>query len=69
MKKVGRPSGRRKTSKIEILLEPATKEKFMRCLQEEGKCASTEIGYWINDYIREREKITYKSVNGGNKNE
>lgn len=69
VKKVGRPSGRRKTSKIEICLEPSTKSKFMECLKEEGKCASVEIGYWINEYIREHEKETYEIVDGGIKNE
>lgn len=65
MKKVGRPSGRRKTSKIEICLEPNIKKKFMDYLQEEGKSASTEIGYWINEYIKEYERVTYQTVNGG----
>lgn len=69
VKKVGRPSGRRKTSKIEICLEPSTKSKFMEYLKEEGKCASVEIGYWINEYIREHEKEAYEIVDGGIKNE
>ncbi|OZM56878.1 antitoxin [Lottiidibacillus patelloidae] len=64
-KKVGRPSGRKKTSKIEILLEPVTKEKFMEYLREEGKCASTEIGYWIRDYIREYETSLDNRFDGG----
>jgi len=54
VKKVGRPAGKRKTSKIEILLEPEIKELFMEALKSEGKCASTEIGYWIREYIKKQ---------------
>ncbi|MBE2914151.1 antitoxin [Anoxybacillus flavithermus] len=52
IRKAGRPPGRKKTSKIEILLEPEVKEQFMNCLRIEGKCASTEIGNWIREYIK-----------------
>jgi hypothetical protein len=58
LKKGGRPRGRKKTSKIEILLEPKVKEKFMECLKIEGKCASVEIGSWIKEYIRYTESKT-----------
>ncbi len=47
----GRPSGRRKTAKIEILIEPAIKEEFMKLLYNQGKNASGEIGLWIREYI------------------
>lgn len=48
----GRPAGRIKTAKIEILVEPAVKDEFMTLLRKEGKTASVEIGLWIRDYIR-----------------
>ena len=46
----GRPSGRMKTSKIEIAIEPEIKEEFMEILRSEGKKASVEIGSWIREY-------------------
>ncbi len=48
----GRPAGRRKTAKIEILIEPAVKDEFMTLLHSEGKTASVEIGLWIRNYIK-----------------
>ena len=48
----GRPAGRKKTSKIEVSLEPEIKEIFMRILHDEGKTASVEIGQWIRSYIK-----------------
>lgn len=48
----GRPAGRRKTAKIEILIEPAVKDEFMTLLRNEGKTASVEIGLWIREYIK-----------------
>ena len=49
----GRPAGRRKTAKIEITIEPAIKDEFMKLLHDEGKTASVEIGSWIRDYIKD----------------
>lgn len=48
----GRPAGRLKTAKIEIVIEPTTKQQFMELLHAEGKTASVEIGWWIKEYIR-----------------
>jgi len=48
----GRPCGRKKTSKIEVLIEPQIKAEFMQLLSNEGKNASTEIGSWIRSYIK-----------------
>lgn len=48
----GRPVGRRKTAKIEVVLEPAIKEEFMKIIANEGKSASVEIGSWIRQYIK-----------------
>ena len=49
----GRPAGRKKTSKIEVTIEPEVKDTFMELLHQEGKTASVEIGRWIRDYIKE----------------
>ncbi len=49
----GRPAGRKKTAKIEVVIEPAIKEEFMKIIANEGKTASVEIGCWIRKYIKE----------------
>ena len=49
----GRPAGRKKTSKIEVSIEPEVKETFMQLLHQDGKTASVEIGRWIREYIKE----------------
>ena len=56
----GRPAGRKKTSKIEVSLEPEIKEAFMDILRKEGKTASVEIGQWIRAYIRENSEEKQK---------
>ena len=48
----GRPSGRMKTAKIEIAIEPDIKQAFMDALRVEGKKASVESGAWIREYIK-----------------
>lgn len=52
----GRPSGRKKTSKIEIAIEPEIKKEFMELLYNEGKTASVEICGWIRLYIKENKE-------------
>ncbi len=52
----GRPKGRKKTSKIEVAIEPTIKNEFMRLLSLEGLTASGQICNWIRDYIREHEE-------------
>lgn len=52
----GRPSGRTKTAKIEVTIEPDIKDAFMQKLASEGKKASTEIGSWIRDYLKNDEE-------------
>lgn len=52
----GRPIGRKKTAKIEVLLEPAIKEEFMRIVESEGSTASVELGRWIRKYIKEKSE-------------
>ena len=49
----GRPAGRKKTAKIEVLIEPDVKEEFMRIISAEGTTASAEIGRWIRQYIKD----------------
>ena len=56
----GRPAGRKKTAKIEVVIEPQIKEEFMQILSDEGKNASGEIGLWIRNYIK-----SVKYENGG----
>ncbi len=53
----GRPAGRKKTSKIEVTIEPEVKEAFMELLHNEGKTASVEIGRWIREYIKENSEV------------
>ena len=48
----GRPAGRKKTAKIEVLIEPEIKEEFMKIVSEEGTTASAELGRWIRQYIK-----------------
>lgn len=48
----GRPSGKKKTAKIEIVIEPHIKQTFMTLLHNDGKSASVEIGNWIREYIK-----------------
>lgn len=52
----GRPAGRKKTSKIEVSIEPEVKEIFMQLLYQDGKTASVEIGRWIREYIKENSE-------------
>lgn len=55
-KPCGRPSGRLKTAKIEVSIEPEIKDEFMAILVSQGKKASVEICSWIRDYIKEAKK-------------
>lgn len=52
---VGRPRGRKKTSKIEVSIEPEIKNEFMELLSTEGMTASGQICYWIREYIKEHK--------------
>ena len=52
----GRPAGRKKTSNIEVTIEPEVKEAFMELLRNNGKTASAEIGQWIRNYIKENSE-------------
>lgn len=50
-KKRGRPAGKVKTSKIEIIIEPELKEEFMQIVHEEQQYCSVLIREWIVEYI------------------
>ena len=52
----GRPAGRKKTAKIEVVIEPEIKEEFMKLVASEGSTASVELGRWIRKYIKEKSK-------------
>ncbi len=56
MSNIGRPSGRKKTAKIEVSIEPEIKDEFMKLLHEEGKTASVQICSWIREYIKSHAK-------------
>ena len=56
----GRPAGRRKTAKIEVVIEPAIKEEFMRMPTNQANTPSVEIGSWIRQSIKEKQ-----AENGG----
>jgi len=53
----GRPPGRKKTAKIEVVVEPHIKKAFMDLLNEEGKAASVEIRCWIREYIKSKNEL------------
>ena len=52
----GRPAGRKKTAKIEVVIEPEIKEEFMKLVASEGSTASVELGRWIRKYIKEKSE-------------
>lgn len=56
-KKRGRPPGKVKTSKIEIIIEPELKDEFMQIVHEEQQYCSVVIREWIVDYIAEKKKL------------
>ena len=52
----GRPKGRKKTAKIEVTIEPAIKERFMKMLSANGMTASGQICNWIREYLKTYEE-------------
>lgn len=56
----GRPCGRKKTVKIEVVLEPKIKEEFMKIVANEGSTASVELGRFIRRYIKEKRGCFYE---------
>ncbi|WP_221887528.1 hypothetical protein [Psychrobacillus soli] len=55
-RKRGRPSGKIKTSKIEIIVEPDLKEQFMTLVHSNNQYCSILIREWIIDYIDRNNK-------------
>lgn len=55
-KKIGRPSGKIKTAKIEITIEPEIKEKFMEKVHSNNKQASVVLRKWIMDYLESSDR-------------
>lgn len=49
----GRPKGAKKTSKIQIMIEPEIKEEFTRIAESNGSNVSMKIHEFIFKYIRE----------------
>ena len=54
----GRPSGKIKTSKIEITVEPELKEQFMSIVHNNNQYCSILIREWIIEYIDRNNKQT-----------
>ena len=41
-----------KSANVSVRIEPEIKDEFMEILRTEGKKASSEIGIWIREYIK-----------------
>ena len=54
--KRGRPPGKVKTSKIEIIIEPDLKDEFMSIIHKENQYCSVVIREWIIEYIERNKK-------------
>lgn len=50
--KSGRPRGQKKTSRIQVMVEPETKEEFRRITESNGSNPSVKINEFIIEYIR-----------------
>lgn len=50
-KKIGRPAGKIKTSKIEVTIEPELKDKFMKEIHIQNKQVSVVLREWIIQYL------------------
>lgn len=49
----GRPKGQKKTSKIQVMIEPEIKEEFRRITESNGSNPSVKICELIVEYIKE----------------
>lgn len=54
--KSGRPKGQKKTSRIQIMIEPEIKEEFRRITESNGSNPSVKICELIIEYIKENNK-------------
>ncbi len=57
-KKIGRPKGQNKTSRLEIMINPDTKEKFVNLTKKMGSNPSVKINEMIIKFILENEDKT-----------
>lgn len=48
----GRPAGRKKTSKIEVSIEPEVKEVFMQLLHQDGKQHLLRLGVGLENILK-----------------
>ena len=55
-KRPGRPSGKVKTAKIEVAIEPKIKDTFMETLEDKDIQASVLLREWIINYIEDQNK-------------
>lgn len=56
-KKIGRPKGQNKTSRLEIMINPKIKEKFVKLTKSMGSNPSVKINEMIIKYITENEAV------------
>ena len=56
-KKIGRPKGQNKTSRLEIMINPEIKEKFVKLTKIIGSNPSVKINEMIIKYITENEAV------------
>lgn len=54
--KSGRPKGKCKTSKIEVMMKPEMKEEFKRITESNGSNPSVTICQFVAQYIKEQGK-------------
>ena len=57
-KKIGRPKGQNKTSRLEIMINPDIKEKFVNITKKMGSNPSVKINEMIIKFISENEGKT-----------
>lgn len=54
-KKIGRPKGQNKTSRLEIMINPDIKNKFVKITKRMGSNPSVKINEMIIKFISENE--------------
>lgn len=54
-KKIGRPKGQNKTSRLEIMINPDIKNKFVKITKSMGSNPSVKINEMIIKFISENE--------------
>ena len=54
--KVGRPKGQKKTSRLEVMMSPDVKNKFINITKNNGSNPSVKINEMVIKYIKESEE-------------